>query len=88
MIIDLLNTSSNTRATKKAVEHIAQVVELTVDIKPSATPIFTILRGDYGIDEVNYLYVHEWRRYYFIDCIIITSDSTLELRCHMDMFAE
>lgn len=87
MFVDLLNTSSDTRAPQKAIKHITRT-KLTRREKPSATPIFIIRRGDYDITEVNYIYVPDWARYYFIDCIVIKSADNIELHCRMDMFAE
>lgn len=85
MTINLLNTSSDPRTIRKAFEGIAQT-EATPRGEISITdPVFILRREGYELSGINYLYVADWLRYYFIENIVIKSGDILELHCHIDV---
>lgn len=85
MTIDLLNTSSDPRTIQKAFTGIAQT-EATPRGEISVTdPVFILRREGYELGGINYLYVADWLRYYFIENIVIKSGDILELHCHIDV---
>lgn len=49
------------------------------------TPSIRIHSSDGNIIFVNYMYIVEWRRYYFVNDIISVRTNLWEFRCHVDV---
>lgn len=85
MTIELLNMSSDPRTIRKAFDGVVST-EATPRGEISVTdPVFILRREGYELGGINYAYVPDWLRYYFINNIIIKSGDILELHCHVDV---
>lgn len=64
------------------------IKEVAVNIKEDTSildPVFTLVKSGVDFNNMNYLYIVELERYYFIRDIKIVKGGLLELSCHEDV---
>lgn len=86
MTIVLCSYNGEPRATHKTYTEIATVSAILYDERARVTPTFILHRDNIEIDEINYIYVADWARYYFVNSIHKQSDNAWALNCAIDMF--
>lgn len=84
MTIQLLNCGSDPRVINKTYSLIAETTATPFGEITIVDPILRIRRQN-ELSGINYIYVPEWLRYYFVNDIRIISGDIMELSCHIDV---
>ena len=84
-IILYRNFSENNRVDK----NIEQVSEVSGTLRTSCSILSPSIRINTAIDIsfVNYIYIVEWKRYYFVNDIISVRNNLWEFVCHVDVLS-
>lgn len=80
------NLSENNRVDK----NIQEIETVTGTLRGSSSvlnPSFKIETTNESIVWVNYIYVHEWGRYYFVNDILSVRNGLWDFKCHVDVLS-
>lgn len=85
MTIQLCNCSSDPRRINKAYTVIEEVTASPYGEITVTDPVFRLRRKGNELAGINYVYVPDWLRFYFVNDIKIASGDIMELSCHIDV---
>lgn len=86
MIIKLYTNKSDAKESRKNLQEIGSIDGTLKESCSIIDPIITIKnRPDFSA--LNYLYIADFNRYYFVNDITILNNNTLQLNCHCDILS-
>ena len=85
MTIELYQNFSESNKIDKNISKIASVTGSLRNGSSIINPTFTINASNINIILVNYIYVVEWNRYYFVTDVVSIKNSLWQFSCHVDV---
>ena len=82
MLVTLYNNSSDRRVLDK---NITEIAALDCKIKGECSILNPVLIISIDSVQYNYVYIHDFNRYYYIDDIVTLNSSLKELTCSIDV---
>lgn len=84
MTIQLLNCGSDPRVINKTYTFVAETTATPYGEITIIDPVLRIRRNN-ELGGINYIYIPEWLRYYFVNDIRLISGDIMEISCHIDV---
>lgn len=85
LTITLYNCGSDPRVINKTMHTVYTTTATPFGDVSIMSPTLRLRQSGFELSGLNYLYIAQWARYYFIDDIRLISGDLLEITCHIDV---
>lgn len=86
MIIKLFTNKSDAKEATKTLEELGQI-EGTLKNACSIIDPVIVIKNRPDFSKLNYIYIEEFGRYYFVNDITILNNNQIQLACHCDILS-
>lgn len=85
MTVNFLINKSEKNAVNKSTENVVSLSGTLKEETSIINPVITVEYSSNTIFNANYLYIPDFKRYYFMNDMVVVSNKLLRVSCHVDV---